>query len=402
MGKTNFTKRSLEKLPAKDKRYNVLDAQTRGLGLCVYPTGQKTFYHVAKVLGYPRRTTIGQFPDMSIEAARGKASGLNEKLADWKGKDFQGPAPFEKQLGEPTFGALVDAYIEKHLRQHAKRPERAEKYLKYTVNAHLASWKNRKIGTIRRPDVLKVHAELGQDRKFAANAVIEIVRRLFNFAKTEEWSGNNPAEKLNRFHEPSRTRFLDSEELPRLLSALREESNSDLRDFVLLALFTGARKDDILSMRWENVSLPDNRWEVPEPKNSEPYFIPLTPEVVEILMQRQARKSDGPYVFPSSAGTGHVINLKRAWKRLLKRAKLEDFRMHDLRRTLGSWQAAAGTSLSIIGKSLGHSSTSATKVYARLNLDPIRESVMGATRAMIAASKKKKPRLLRVSGAGAP
>ena len=64
-----------------------------------------------------------------------------------------------------------------------------------------------------------------------------------------------------------------------------------------------------------------------------------------------------------------------------------DLRIHDLRRTLGSWQAATGASLPIIGKSLGHKSLAATQIYARLNLDPVRASVSKATDAMLLAGE---------------
>jgi integrase len=87
------------------------------------------------------------------------------------------------------------------------------------------------------------------------------------------------------------------------------------------------------------------------------------------------------------------MNLKRGWKGLLTRAKISDLRIHDLRRTLGSWQAASGASLPVIGKSLGHRSIHATQIYARLDLDLVRASVTAATQAMIAASKKKPKQL---------
>jgi site-specific recombinase XerD len=82
--------------------------------------------------------------------------------------------------------------------------------------------------------------------------------------------------------------------------------------------------------------------------------------------------------------------VKGAWRKLLERAELDDkdLRLHDLRRTLGSYQAAQGTALNIIGKSLGHTSIAATQIYAQLDLDPIRASVMAATRTIIAGSKK--------------
>jgi integrase len=81
---------------------------------------------------------------------------------------------------------------------------------------------------------------------------------------------------------------------------------------------------------------------------------------------------------------------KKRWQALLKRAKVPDLRIHDLRRSLGSWQALGGASLSIIGKSLGHKSPSATAIYARLHLDPVRASLNAATSAMLEAAGVKK------------
>ena len=91
-------------------------------------------------------------------------------------------------------------------------------------------------------------------------------------------------------------------------------------------------------------------------------------------------------MFPGCGKTEHLVEPKSAWQRVVKRAKLNDGRMHDLRRTLGSWQAAGGASLLIIGKSLGHRSERATRIYARLANDPVRESVEKATVAMIDAA----------------
>lgn len=92
------------------------------------------------------------------------------------------------------------------------------------------------------------------------------------------------------------------------------------------------------------------------------------------------------YVFPSPGKVGHLIEPKKGWERILERAGIEDLRIHDLRRTLGSWQAKQGASLVIIGKSLNHKTPSTTAIYARLDLDPVRESVNRATSAMLIAA----------------
>lgn len=70
-------------------------------------------------------------------------------------------------------------------------------------------------------------------------------------------------------------------------------------------------------------------------------------------------------------------------------ARIPDLRIHDLRRTLGSWQAKTGASMVIIGKSLNHKNQATTAIYARLDLDPVRAAVNTATLAMMQAVKPK-------------
>jgi integrase len=99
------------------------------------------------------------------------------------------------------------------------------------------------------------------------------------------------------------------------------------------------------------------------------------------------------WVFPSkrsNAKTPHLSEPKGAWKRIRTAAKIEGVRVHDLRRTLGSWQAMTGASLTVIGKSLGHRSGTATAIYARLALDPVRESMNKAVTAMLTAGNNGK------------
>ena len=74
----------------------------------------------------------------------------------------------------------------------------------------------------------------------------------------------------------------------------------------------------------------------------------------------------------------HFEEPKKPWARILERARITDLRIHDIRRTLGSWQALTGASLPIIGKSLGHKSTEVTQIYARLSNDPVRDSMTKA------------------------
>ncbi|MBX9667074.1 MAG: tyrosine-type recombinase/integrase [Candidatus Obscuribacterales bacterium] len=94
------------------------------------------------------------------------------------------------------------------------------------------------------------------------------------------------------------------------------------------------------------------------------------------------RKKTDEWVFPSKSATGHVVEPKTAWRKFMKRTGLQDLRMHDLRRTLGSYMAMNNQSLQIIGKVLGHKSPTATQIYSRLSFDPLKQAMEAAQASM--------------------
>ncbi len=190
------------------------------------------------------------------------------------------------------------------------------------------------------------------------------------------WNKTNPAHGIKKFKEHSRDRFLQSDELPRFFQALADEPNAIFRDYFLMLLLTGARRSNVLQMKWEDISFDRNEWRIPRTKNDTSQIVTLTDEAVTILKTRQ-NEANNQYVFP---GIG------KAWTRILQRAGFTNLRIHDLRRTMGSWQARTGASLAIIGKSLNHKCPTTTAIYARLDLDPIRASLEKATAAIFMAA----------------
>ena len=234
-------------------------------------------------------------------------------------------------------------------------------------------------------DFGKLHTEIGKDHPTTANRVMAMASSLFGYAAERKlFKGANPVHGIKKFPETKRDRFLQSDELPAFFKSLAEESNDTLRDYFLISLLTGARRSNVQEMQWKQIHLDRAEWRIPTTKNGEPQTVTLTQEVIEILLKR--RHCDPLWVFPGTGATGHLVEPKKAWKRVLERAGIADLRIHDLRRTLGSWQAKTGASLAIVGKSLNHKSPSTTAIYARLDLDPIRVSVERATGAMLTAA----------------
>lgn len=373
----NFTKAALtaaEPAP-KGKRDYYYDIKERGLVLAVTAAGSKTFYLYKRIDGRPERLGLGKFPDLTVENARRLA-------AKAKGEIAMGQNPQKAKRAvrdEMTFGALFTEYLEKHSKVH----KRSWAYDEREVKKFLSHWFKRKISSIEKPEVERLHAKIGKESGiYQANRLLERIRSIFNKAADWGWEGQNPATGIKKFRERSRDRFLQPEELPRFFAALASEPNEAARDFFMISLLTGARKSNTLAMRWDEINFRDATWRIPQTKNDEPQIVHLSPQALEILKERKLH-SLSPWVFPGSGAKGHLADPKKAWARILKEAGISDLRIHDLRRTLGSWQAATGANSYIIGKSLGHRSQQSTAIYARLNLDPVRDSVNKATEAML-------------------
>lgn len=389
--KINFTKQTIinikppKLLDGKRVACNTYhDIKHKGLILLVSNGGAKTFYLYVKIQGKPERIKIGRFPDIAIEQAR--------KIAHkYKGEIVQGINPNKKKITiktELTLKELFEQYIQRYAKKHRKTwKENKAYYDRYLVTYNI---KDCKLSTINRSMLEKIHNEIGDKYGYCtANRLVELLRAIFNKAIEWGWEGKNPTIGIKKFKEKSRDRFLQLDELPRFYKALFEEENTAIRDYIFISLMTGARKSNVLSMRWDEVKLHDDirQWRIPETKNGEPLTIPLNDDAVELLKARKEQvKSD--WVFPSSASaSGHLEEPKKGWKRILDRAGIKDLRLHDLRRTYGSWQAMTGSSTAIIGKSLGHKNKNTTAIYERLNLDPVRLSMNKATDAMTKDSR---------------
>jgi integrase len=390
MEKINFTKRTLETLPVPDGDRYVLyrDLQARGLGVKVEPSGRKTFFWSRKALGQAQWKTIGEFADVTLDRARAEANSFNIDRERWRAS---GENPFARPA-DITLGEIIDQYVERWIKLQTSRPERAVKDVEGQRDRCLKHFVGRKIASIRKPEILALREAVHKKRgPSSANRLMQMLRAAINWAiRTELWDGDNVVENIPKFDEHPRERFLYKNELDSLAAALAETPNRDLADFVKLALVTGARKSDITSMRWSDVSLDAAVWVVPHPKNKTPYRVALVKEAVEILRVRHALHGSGPWVFPSPASaSGHVHDMKRSWGQLLKRAGIKDVHQHDLRHTLGAWSVIAGSSLHVIGASLGHKSQASTAIYAHVGLDTVRSSVENATARMFEAPKTK-------------
>lgn len=377
-----FTREALHKIqPPKEGQDVYRDVKEKGLFLVASYGGSKTFYFGKKIQKLYQKIKIGRFPDLSITEAREKAVELKSQIA-------QGINPMEEKARlskELTFKELYDKYVNEYSKLNNKR---WQDYVA-SMNRYARHLYPMKISTIQKADIQKLFNDLTKTGKYGANRFLEVLSPVFNKAIEWELLKINPVIGIKKHKEQSRDRYLTREEVPRFFAALGKETNQVMKDFFLIALYTSVRKSNILDMRWENISLTDRVWYIPDTKNGKAYRMPLSDQAMEIL---EARKADScsEWVFPSETSkSGHLQEPKKAWSRICKKAEIKGLRIHDLRRTIPSWMAMSGANQCVIGKVLNHDDPRSTAVYTRIDVHTAREFMQNTINKIINIAKEK-------------
>ncbi len=392
--RVNLSKRVVESLPIPESdRCEYRDTQNRFLRMVVSSKGRLSWRYIRKVRGRTMKITLGTYPETTPRMARKECDRLSSEFD--AGRD---PGHEKRLRGQVTTWRQLFAW---YLDVHAKPYKKTWRYDEDMSRRYCASWAQRTVDTFS-PDMLaRWHGSVGKTAgKHQADRVLAMVKCVF--AKAVE-SGvlqiQNPAASVKKFFRSpqqfGRDRHLGGEEIGRLLHVLAKYPDRDWADFFSIALFTGARRGNIQKMRWQDMDRgqPDAPlWKIPGEfsKNGEPIRLPIEEPVASILNRRYESRTSDTWVFPAKqkgSQTPHISEPKKAWTKICEMAELKDLRIHDLRRTLGSWQARTGASLQVIGASLGHRSTRSTEIYARLDSEPVRTSISTAIRAMLTESK---------------
>jgi integrase len=361
-------------------RTTVYDAKTPGLAFVVTDKDARSFYVIRRIHGRATRLRLGG-AEMTIDQARAAAAIMQGDIAG-------GVNPSAERRQKRRAGTLLqlwDTYRDEHLKPRCSPRTLATDESRW--NTCLSDWASRNVESIGEPEIRSLHAKIGLERGHtSANRAVQLLRRMFNFARLTP----NPVAPgcVSMFRETSRTRFLSPAEMQRFLAALNDkEINPDIADIIRLSLFSGARRMNCQGARTDEFDIDAGTWTIPagKSKNSETMVLPLVPQALKIVKARL--KHENGYLFPSHSALGHIVEIKSTWKKLLKKAELTDLHFHDCRRSFGSWMAAQGTSLSIIGKSLGHRHLAATEIYSRLDLSAVRCHAEAAVSAMLTAKK---------------
>lgn len=365
-----LTKKFIDAQTFNGKAQHIIwDDEVPGFGVRLYPTGKKSFVLSYRDNNRKSIMTIGSYSVLTIDAARKKAR------ADLVGLN-NGVNPLEERKKERQ-GKLVkdlcNAYIERHAANKKSGTDDVSRIERFIV----PEWGNLLVTNIKRADVAALHTKLGKHGHYQANRIYSLLSKMFNLARVWGFVPEehvNPCFGIEKYKEEKRDRFISHEEFPKLAQAINEELNQSVVAAIWLYLLTGVRKDELLTLKWADIDLERKELKLTDTKNGKPHYLPLSIAAIDVLNQIQ-RIDDNPYVIVGKNAGCHLVNIDKPWQRIRKEAGLEDVRLHDLRRTVGSWLAQSGNSLHLIGKVLNHSNQSTTAIYSRFGQDNVRDAL---------------------------
>lgn len=386
-----------------------------GFGIRVQKTGAKSYvvkYRAGSGRGAPtRRLTLAKAGTITPDEARTLAKKTLGSVAH--GADPAAQRAAEKRAS--TLAEVAEQFLVEHVA--AKRAaSSAVSYRDLLERLALPDLGSRKAEKVTSAEIQRLHSKYGHS-PYQANRLLRVLSSLFTFAGKAHVVpiGFNPCRGIECFPEEGRERYLTTLELAQIGEAIREAETIGLpyavddarptskhapkeasRRTVIgphaaaalrLLIFTGARLREILHLRWGHVDIERGLLLLPTSKTGKKTIV-LNAPALEIL---NALPRSGDYVIAGTSADKPRSDLKKPWKAVRNRAKLEGVRIHDLRHTHASVGAGAGLGLPIIGKLLGHTQSATTQRYAHLDNDPLRKASEHIANHLASAMGEKNP-----------
>ena len=308
--------------------------------------------------------------DIRIKIIKDEYLGIHEEkkilFKDFAQKNY---LPYAKAHLSPTTFERCKGIIESSLGPHF------DSYLYRITTSDVERFKEKRVGQVKASTV---------NREFS------VLRHVLNCAGAWGYLRKNPCAAVKQFKDPpGRVRFLSPEEIVKLLAAcdpmsyVQDPNNAlnplsklrqlYLRPIVEILLHTGMRRGELLGLRWADIDFKEKRITLEKTKNGERRVLPMNDTVYQALKSLPIHLHKEK-VFPD-INTGNVVSV--AFRKVCKRAGIENFHLHDLRHTFASYLTMAGNNLRTVGELLGHRDPRMTMRYSHLSPEHLKDAVAG-------------------------
>lgn len=333
---TDRTVAALKQPP--DGQVDYFDDNPRCFGVRVSAGGRKSFFVMYRFDGRLRRYTLGPYPSVKLGEARKQAKAALHLAAH--GEDPAAQRAAERKA--IRFKDLGEEYIERYAKPQKRSWKEDQRILRVELEPKLG---RRTASRVERGEIRRlIEAIQRRPAPVQANRTLALLRKIYNFGIEKDLVSSNPCAGIVRpSKESERERVLTDEELRRFWTACKDLP-PDLSDVFRLLLLSGQRHNEVLGMEWGDLDLEAKRWRLPgsRTKNGLPHSVPLSPLATSILREARLRSTDERWVFKSTRGDGPRSTLQKPLAKIRASARLADFRVHDLRRTMASKLTSLG------------------------------------------------------------
>ncbi len=330
MPSLRLTRRVIDDLPFSDSGATLYrDTLLTGFGLRV-GRRSKVYFAEGEVNRQTRRVSIGRADLFPPEVARKKALTLLGEMAE-------GRNPNEEKRKDNAERVTLAKAFERFFEARDKLSPYTVRNYSRTADLYLKAWRKKPMNQITRQMVLNKHRDIAKAHgEVTANNVMRHLRSVYNFiAATHDDFPPNPVLILGQarawYRERHRQTVVTAQDLPMWWKAVMAEPDYS-RDFLLMALFTGMRRGELMKLRWENVDLDARTLHLPTTKNGDPLNLPLSTFLAGLLVERRKQTGNSPWVFPGPGKDGHLVETKKFLLRVSAGSGVS-FTLHDLRRT---------------------------------------------------------------------
>lgn len=373
-----WTQKGLERLPPHDpsspsRAKELSHPGAKGLKLEISKNNTKTFWYKSTFRGAKVKIRIGE-----LTAGYTLAEAL-EMAAHYRAQIDRGIDPrgeIVRQKAVPRFGDFVPQHFLTWAYQNkaAGSAKADESKFKHHLNKRFG---HMLMSDITRRDVEQYHGSIKSSHCAAtANRHLACISAIYSKAISWGIVSVNPAQGVKKFKENNqKTDYLTPDEIQRLVAAMADEPNEVAVSAIKFLLFSGLRRQEALSGKWENVNFLSRTMYLPTTKSGRDRHVPLNDSAMAVLTELKA-KATSEWIFPGKDPRKPYVNLKKPLDRLLAAAGLQHRRLypHLLRHTYATLLVSNGVSLYLVSKLLGHASVGVTQRYAHLSTETLRES----------------------------
>lgn len=342
-----------------------------------------------------RKNKDGTFHWRSVVRLKGHPTVCNhfdrkQEAEDWRQETErqikEGQFKFNRHKAKHTFHELIQRYISDGVLEHLRAKRDAIRHMNYwteRLSKYALTYITHDLLSKERQVLISSPTSRGTKRSPATvNRYIAALSSCMTYAyKHLRWIDENPCLNLIKLKEAKgRDRILSEDEAERIMTSCRESQNPYLYCIVLMAITTGMRMGEILGLRWNEIDFKNQLAHLRETKNGRPRSVPLVDEVLnELNRLYEVRNLHKEHVFASKTAFGK-IDINKAWRSVLKRSSIKNFRFHDLRHTFATLAARQGASNLELASATGHRTLNMLQRYTHLEAGIVRKYSEGISK----------------------